>query len=126
MKITQKLIKNIFMILVLISIQSYAGIFEGVYTSNTGVQLNIFKIGANAYSISSNHSKLISEAGHNWTGTGVLDNGKYIGVFKYLDNDSKYHGLSGNHQAEFVNDKCFLLYGNTANHKFGPFKYCKQ
>ncbi len=64
--------------------------------------------------------------GHDWIGTGVLDKGRYIGVFKYPDNDSRYHGLSGYHKIRSTCGNCFLLYGNTGNRIFGPFKFCKQ
>jgi len=128
MKMKQKFTKNIFMALVLMSIQSYASIFEGIYTSNEGVQLNIFKTGDNSYLISSDHShsNYKTEIGHEWKGTGVIDKGKYFGVFKYLDTDTKYKGLSGTHEAKFIGEKCFRLYGVINGREFGGWKFCKQ
>jgi len=124
----QKIMRSLFLFFFLFFTQTYAGIFEGIYTSKDGVQLNIFKIGDNTYSLSSNHSNNKTEVGHDWKGTGVLVEGKYLGVWKYLDNDSKYKGLSGTHKAVFISETCFDLTGSISsnNHKFGPFRYCKK
>ena len=102
----------------------------GKYKSEDGVVIEFKKIDEERYIVSSDHSGKPVEAGHNWSGVGMISKGNFIGVFKYLDDDSKYQGFLGIQHAE-TEGNCLIITGSQYSQplklegKLGPFKYCK-
>ncbi len=105
-----------------------ADILAGTYKSQDGVVIEIQKTGGNSFSITSDHSQKKEEAGHNWIGTGFVHKDKYIGLFKYPDNDSVYQGFLGVQEVEFK-DGTLVMKGKQYQETFefgialGPFIY---
>lgn len=103
---------------------------SGKYKSDDGVLIHIEIKGDNRYAITSDHSAKKEEAGHNWNGIGMLSNGKFIGLFKYPDDDTKYQGFFGI-QEGVIDGDCLIIKGSqyketlTLEGLLGPFKYCK-